>query len=295
MRTFPALTGFAVIMIATSGAFSAEKELFSDVRTGAVFAPSAGSTPTPAVQPGDGKVADTEQLARILGEAGFSAEKGDNGTVSTQAPAAGRSLPVEITISADKGRLTIALLLSVVESESTLTTDKLLALLEANRKHAPASFAYNSELKRFELDRILANEEVTANLLRNAIDGLALVASETESLWQTDAPSKTPPLSPTAELDATTPSLVGQWSATRSKTEAFAIRFKVDNTFDLVYVNSGKQTQSSGKYTVDGVKLTLEGNADFRLAGTLKFSNDQEFQFLLENSALAPLAFKRAK
>ncbi len=293
MRKFFA---FAVIAAATSGALSAEKELFSDVRTGAVFAPSAGSTTTtPAVRPGQGKVRDPEQLGRILGEAGFSAKKEDDRTASTDTVAADRSLPVEIAISEDGIRLTIALLLSVVETESTLTTKKLLALLEANRKHAPASFTYNSEVKRFEINRILANEKITANVLRNAIDGLAQIATETESLWQLDASSKTPTSEPTAEPEMTTPSLVGRWSATRSKTEAFAIQFKADNTFDLVYVNSGKQTKSSGKFSIEGTKLTLEGKASFRLAGTIKSAGDQEFQLLLENSTLAPLVFKRAK
>ena len=294
MRTICALPGLVAIAIAST-AFAAEKELFSDVRAGAVFAPSGESSSTTSISGSEKtKVRDLSQLERVFREAGFSVEKDDNRTLSLKTTAGEWSLPVEITISEDGKQLTVAMFLSVVEMESTLTVRNVLAILEANRKYAPTSFAYNSEQKRFELDRVLPNEKITANVVRNTIDRLANVALETESLWNLNAKTKSSTSSQTAELDATAPSLSGRWSATRSKTEAFAIQFKADNTFDLVYVKSGKQTPSSGKFSLDGRKLTLEGKDGFRLTGTIKLVNDQEFQFLIENSK-SPLVFKRAK
>ncbi len=298
MRKLFALTGCALIVAATSDAISAENSLFSKVRTESVFvSPNNDSqaAPRPRLRQAPQAKVTGDQLVQRLGDAGFTAERGDSRTVSTVASAAGRFLPVQITISEDGSQLTIALLLSTIKSEESITPDKLLSILAVNRKYASASFVYNAELKRFEIDAVLKSEKVSADVLRSTIDRLAKITTETESLWRFEATSKTPPPATTAELGATTPSLAGKWSATRSKSEAFAIQLNADSTFLLVYVNNGQKSQSKGKFTVAGKRLTLEGEGNFRLAGTINSPNSNEFQFRSENSTSAALVFKRAK
>ncbi len=63
----------------------------------------------------------------------------------------------------------------------------------------------------------------------------------------------------------------------------------------LVYVNSSKQNRSTGKYTLSGETLTLEGQQGFRLTGSVKSLKPKEFQFLPQNAAQgSALLFKRA-
>ena len=314
MRKSLAITSLCLIAAVTSLAQADENDLFSSVRTESVFEPSTGAptAPAPARRANplpelEVKISNSGELARKLRLAGLQVEEdSENRMVSTKTKLGQWTFPVLIVISEDGNQLMIALLLSSASSEDQIPKDKLLELLQANRKYAPSSFGYSSKRKRTELYHMLKNQVISGQKLRDEIDRLATIASETASLWSFGTKSQTPASksqTPGTELATTptespktTPSLAGKWVATRSANEAFAIKLNADGTFLLVYVNKGKQTRSNGKFSRNGQQLTLEGSGGVRLSGTVSGQTEKEFQFLPANSAAgtANLVFKRA-
>jgi len=267
MRKSFAFSVFAVVAVASSVAGAAERDLFSNVRADSVFVPSNGAAAaSPAQKATDSRISDGARLAQLLEVAGLNATRDGSRAVVSKTTVAGRAVPVQATISEDQNNVSIAL-----------------------------SFAYRADQKRFEIGQTLLNRSIGSNELRRAVDRLVRVAGETKSLWQIEAPAANNASSDQAERNASTPSLVGKWSAARSKTEAFAVQFNGDNTFVLVYVNGGRQTRSNGKYSVSSSKLTLEGKDGFRLAGSINSPSNSEFRFVPENSTSTGLTFKRAK
>ena len=93
-------------------------------------------------------------------------------------------------------------------------------------------------------------------------------------------------------VDPTAMTLVGKWAAARSKTEAFALQINTDGTFALVTVSGGKTSQSTGKYTLVGNKLTLTDTKGTKIAGTATLRSAKEFKFL-PTGAKSPLTFKK--
>jgi len=60
-----------------------------------------------------------------------------------------------------------------------------------------------------------------------------------------------------------------------------------------VYINDGKQTKSSGKFTVAAGTLTLTGSDGLKLEGNLTLSSDTEFRF--QPKGATELVFAKAK
>ncbi len=288
------------LLIAANSPVSAESSLFSSVRVASVFTqPGNSTTVAPprerSLEPAQLKVTSAGQLSRLLLEAGLESKEIEARVVATKKQLDPWSFPVLVTISEDETRLGIVLLLSAVK-EGQVPADKLLGLLELNRKYAPSNFAYSSQRKRTELYRSIENQAVTGQQLRDEIDRLANLAKETESFWQFESGTASEPTDEAAKPAATTGSLVGRWSAARSDKEAFAVQFQAGGTFTLVYVNQGKQTRSTGTFTIEGQSLTLAGSQGMRLTGTVSGQSDTEFRFLPKNSpsGAAPLTFKKA-
>ena len=302
MRFSLVCTVFGLAMAATSLAFSAENSLFSRVRVDSVFDSSTSPTSSPPGQDSsksiddvEDKLSDAGQLNRMLRNAGFEPKEVGGRAVSAEKKLGDWSFPLVMTITDDEQWLGIVLILGGVEDQKKVATDKLLGLLDANRKYAPTSFAFSSKRKRFELYHLMKNRRLSGRILRDEIDRLAKIATETESLWQQKTGSGKKSTDPQAQTPSTRSTLTGKWSATRSATEAFAIQFNGDGTFVLVYVNSSKQNRSTGKYTLSGETLTLEGQQGFRLTGSVKSLKPKEFQFLPQNAAQgSALLFKRA-
>ena len=298
MKTSFVAIVFGVAIVATSAASADENSLFSKVRVHSVFAPRADSSPaspgstTPSSNVPD-RITDVGQLSRMLGKAGFDATEVGSQVVSTKTQNGTWSFPVLVTISEDESQLGIALLLSTIKDEQQVPASKLLELMNANRRYAPSYFAYSSKRKRTELYRLIKNQSVTSELLRKEINRLAVIARETENLWQFDVSSTpTPDDSTDSKPAAVATSLTGTWTAVRSDKEAFAIRFNADSTFKLIYVKQGQQSKSTGKFTLNGQSLTLVGEGGFRMSGTLSTKSDREFQLTLSNST--SLTFKKA-
>ena len=304
MRRFVTALVFSLAITAGSAVvFSADNSLFSDVRVHAVFTPAKGDSVDTSKRPTENsadtpltKATDAGELSRMLRQAGFEPKEVGSSVVTTKKQAGDWNFPVVLTISDDAEQMGIVLLLSTAKEQQPIPNDKLLGLLEANRKFHPAYFAYSTKHRRFELYRVLKNQQVTSDAIRNEIDRLTQIAQETQDLWNLDSSGSSPKPTQTEPQAKPAGSLVGTWAASRSDQEAFAIQFTADGKFNLVYVNQGKQTKSSGKFTRDGDALTLEGTDGFRLSGTVQAETDKEFRFQLQNSesASASLLFKKA-
>jgi hypothetical protein len=220
------------------------------------------------------------------------------------------------TVSDDQTQLWLSMPLSTVQNDADLPKEKLLALLEATQKHAPFIFHYSTTSKRIELQRVLANRDVTGDAIRTELQDMVELAVKTPEVWRLDAAAATPsttvatatpPASapaagtPAASPPATTTpaasnsagnSLVGTWSAAMSTTEAFALQLKADGAFLLVHVKDKKSTRSQGQFTLQGGSLTLKGSDGTSLSGTLQMQG-AEFDFKPQN-AKQSLRFKKA-
>jgi hypothetical protein len=296
---------FALIMTATTLAVADDNDLFSDVRTNSVFdsavdSDNATKTSKSRLTP----ITNAETLRDVLKSVGFEARVAGNRSATTTKQLDPWTFPVLVTISEDEKSIGIRLGLSVIKDEKLLSTSTLLKLMSASQKHAPAQFAYSAQRQRTELSAFMSGNRLTGQQLRDEINRLAILAKETSAVWvvadtstTTEESSPAEPKAPNVPSASTDggseKSLSGTWSATRSYTEAFAVAFKADGTFNLVYVNSGKQTRTSGKFTISNGSLTLAGSDGVRLAGKLTRVSEKEFRFAPKNTAV--LSFTKAQ
>jgi hypothetical protein len=319
--TLLSLAFFGVLAATSSG--RAEDSLFSHTPINSVFVqPGAGGAGGPAGQNAPPAAAapsprleGAPALAELVGKSGLDAKVVSENVVSTKIQHETWSFPALVTTSDDRRQVILVLLLSVVKDEQSLPAAKLLELMNANRDHAPAFFAYSSKRKRIELYRTLDNNNVAPEQVRGEITRLAEIAAKTQGLWKLEsspAASGTPatgkplaknaapgkPAAPQSGNATAAPAsgnpLVGRWSASRSKTEAFAMQLKADGSFVLVHVNQGKQTRSSGKFTLAGTLLTLAGSDGSKLAGNIGAVSAKDFQFQPTSGKAGSLTFKKA-
>ena len=316
-----------LLLLAAASAGHCEDSLFSHTPINSVFV-QPGANPSmergrgAPTQPREGgepakRLAGAPDLAQLIGQAGLDAKAVSENVVSTKVQHESWSFPALVTTSDDKNQVILILLLSVLKDDQQVPADKLLELMNASRDHAPAFFAYSSKRKRVELYRTLDNQDISPDQLRGEIARLAEGAAQTQDLWKLEAsaPSASPPAGqkpvaasrpqsakPVAtggqSIKSSRPgsanSLVGRWSASRSKTEAFAMQLKADGTFVLVHVNQGKQTRSTGKFTLAGQSLTLAGSDGNKLAGDISPVSEQEFRFQPSGGKAGSLTFKKA-
>lgn len=296
MRHTIAFSGFALMLAISSGVFSAESGLFSEIRSGSVFdsddsvgPPKTSSAPSGSILELESKVTSAAQLSRMLRDAGFKPEDEDEEKrmLTVEVKFGVWTIPVVVMVGADERQVVLILLLTTAKDEDSIPKGKLLEMMEASRKYAPTYFGYSSKHRRMELYHLIPNSRVSGRKLKEELDRLTLIAEETEEMWDLGGSEGT-----TAPAS---PSLVGKWAASRSKTEAFAIQFKADEKFVLVYINNGQQSRSKGTYSLESGKLTMVGDDGFRLAGTIDSSSGEQFRFKPEKSNSGSLLFKRAK
>jgi hypothetical protein len=293
MRT--TITLSVLCLLASASASFASEGLFSRVSSSSVYG-STSTNPvlrseTPSALLGSASLSDT------LKKAGLAPEKVSDEVISVKIERGGWSLPVLLTLSEDRGRIRMVMLLSTLKESQQLTVQKLTELLEANRTSANSTyFAYSTKRRRVELHRAIENRSITAGKLRGQLDTLGAFAEKSRVLWKIDTQSTTIDESPSSSSTEKSPSLVGKWAAARSKTVAFALQLKADSSFALVTVSGGKTNKSTGKYTLVDKRLTLVDSKGSQLAGAVKLVSASEFVFTPENSstAKAGLRFKRA-
>jgi len=314
-----------ILILAAAGLVRAEDSLFSAVPIDSVFSQSGASSSqqpqTPVEQPK--RLFGAARLGEMLRDAGYEPAEFSPLIVSTKMQIDQVTIPVVLTLSADQSQLEVMLLLGSAKDEKQLPADKLLTLLAANRQHAPAYFSYSEKNKRTELHRELSNQGMSSEVLKAELTKLNTIAKETQAAWNIDvsisnavaqAPAQQPapsaqaqpaPAQSQAPAPATAPAvtapavnsaLVGRWSAAKSDKEAFAMLLGTDGAFVLVHVNNGKQTRTTGKFTLSGQTLSLVSSDGTRSAGTVSIQSAKQFQFLPQGvtNNTAALTFKKA-
>jgi hypothetical protein len=308
-------------------------DLFSRVQINSVFSQtrSTANSPNNGQFPPEGaerrqKVLNIGQLVDLLRDGGLTGQADGDTSVALELPHARGPFPVVIGLSEDREQLVVLMLLSQLDAQQTLSTDRLLGLLAANKEHRPVMFSYSDSRKRIELVLSLTNQEISGRLLRDEMQRLAAIADSTASLWeiapangaiaaqpapqatapqatapQAAAPSATaaaprqvPAAAPTQVAAAAAAGLVGRWSAARTASEAFAILLNNDGTFTLVYVKDGKQSQSKGQYSIASGQLVLTTAEGAKFSGNLTNVTSKSFDFNPSGSTAGKLTFQRA-
>jgi hypothetical protein len=310
---------FAVgLQLVASNVFAVQEEdsLFSSVDATAAFDSDDDEEkngPASSVTNRERRLISTNDLIRTLQEGNFEASAIGTRAVATKKQIASWQFPVLVTLSENERDVTIVLGLRRVSDLQKVPAARLLQLLETNEKSGGTSYAFNRERNRLELFSLLENSGISGQTLRDEINRLAILARDTESLWNLEeaaggaaenssAPEtagatkivesqntqiQTKPVQPTSPATPEVPvtvavpatSLHGKWSSSRSTTDAFAILLNADNTFVLVSVTGAKQAKSTGKFTFLSNQLTLEGSDGSRLGGTISLVSDSEFRF----------------
>jgi hypothetical protein len=308
-------------------------DLFSRVQINSVFSQTGGTANSPnnGQLPPEGaerrqKVLNIGQLVDLLRDGGLTGQADGDTSVALELPHARGPFPVVIGLSEDREQLVVLMLLSQLDAQQTLSTERLLGLLAANKEHRPVMFSYSDGRKRIELVLSLTNQEISGRLLRDELQRLAAIADSTASLWeiapasgaiaaqpapQAAAPQATAPLAaapsataaaprqvpaaaPTQVTAAAAAGLVGRWSAARTASEAFAILLNNDGTFTLVYVKDGKQSQSKGQYSIASGQLVLTTAEGAKFSGNLTNVTSKSFDFNPSGSTAGKLTFQRA-
>ncbi|MEZ6122222.1 MAG: hypothetical protein R3C49_03475 [Planctomycetaceae bacterium] len=289
-------------------------DLFSTIRNGSVFQSESSNSASGVPE----RITSGEQLRDMLQTAGFTAKLENSRQVTTEKVLDPWTLPVLVEISDDETQVSILLGLNVIDDvDRQLPADRLLKLMAASSQYAPAMFVYSSDRERTELRLTMKNQDLSGQFLRDEINRLAVIARDTSETWSLPkpavddtpevakpntetptqasaaAPAATPPATAqSAAPESAPPTLTGRWSAARSDKEAFAIEFLADSRFNLVYVNNGTQTKSSGSFSVTQSNLALTGSDGIKLQGTFATISPTRFRF--EPSGSDALEFQKA-
>ncbi len=238
----------------------------------------------------------------MLQQAGLETTELSTQVISVKVVRDNWSIPVLFTISEDREQIRMVMLLSTLGEKQTLSAERLAGLLNANRETDRATFAYSTNRRRIELHRVLDNRSMTSDKLLRETNELAEIAEKSQDLWVIDTKSTTYEVAD-AKPEAAVPaaasqsiSLVGTWSAARSKTQAFALQINADGSFNMVTASGGKNAKSTGKYTLSGSTLTLVDTKGTRLSGRVEQTSSKEFKFSPAGSkdASTGVTFKRA-
>jgi len=301
---------------------AAADDLFSSIPIDTVFTPpSADAKSTPArsdekaerVQ----RVLNITQLTDILRDAGLEPEA-DEAAVLVKLQQSRWTFPIVLGLDEQREQIVMLVRLADFTGKPALSSDRLLALLGASRELRPAFFSYSEKNKRVELMMSLDNDSISPRLMREELRRLAQMAENTASLWEVTAANNVAATTPAANAAGGKPagqnitintnsarqnaaapaaasaasSLLGKWSAARSEKEAFAIQLNSDSTFVLVYVKDGKQSRSSGQFTLAGGQLTLTGSDGTKFSGSVGGVTAKTFEFTPPNTA--KLTFQKA-
>jgi uncharacterized protein (TIGR03066 family) len=265
-----------------------------------------------AVRPGEvdqgQKAMSLNRVIELLREANLEAVAEGENAATLQLPHSRFTFPVAISLDQDREKVRLELLLTDLNSKS-LSPERLMGLLASNLEIQPAFFTFSDKRKRMELVGSVAFGQANAQSLRDELSRLSGIAEGTASLWEsTDAAptsggtnlaaatggnvAASPP-APAPRIN-TNGNLVGKWSASRSQTEAFAMQLNTDGSFVLVFVKDGKQSKSSGKFTLGGNLLTLTTSDGGKFSGEIGNVNARSFEFTPQGGRASKLTFQKA-
>lgn len=280
-------------------------------------APSFLAPAAPAMEAPAGTKLALPQIADLLGTAGFEPQKDGEYIVVARVAFDKWKFPVAITLSGDGERVHMSMMLARYDQKMP-TADKMLALLASNRTHAPAFFSYSDDRKQMELLSSVPNDRPTLEAIKAELERMGTIAGKTITLWEPNLPpgavtngqvpnntqapnngqiannSTVAPTNPQPS-GQTGPVLTGKWAAARSQTEAFALLLNQDSTFTLVYVNNGKQSRSTGRFTLDNNQLSLNADTGARIAGNFSMTTENTFELIPGTNPASKLTFNRAR
>ena len=271
----------------------------------------------PAVRPGEpdpsGKPITLARVVELLAEAGLDATIDGENAATLKMQHNRFSFPIAISLDADREKVKLEMVLTDLEGQPAPASERLMGLLAANMDFQPMFFSLDSKRKRIELVSGVANFQVSGQSLRDELGKMAAIAESTVTLWETtgsaapttntSTPSNQPVVNnlaapQTAQASppaaASNSNFVGKWAASRSKTEAFAMQLNQDGSFVLVYVKDGKQSRSTGKFTVGGSQLILTTSDGGKFSGQVSNQTARSFDFTPPSTKATKLTFQRA-
>jgi hypothetical protein len=265
-----------------------------------VAPPSTGQQPQQPSQPqqtvptAPAEKATIDQVESLLRESGLEVKDLDNGVLGVKVKSGTLEIPMLASLSPDKSNIWLIMILKTVDSTSDMTPNRLMGLMEANQKYGPAFFTFSRQTKQIQLRRAVSNHNMTASHLKLQIDIMALVVTQTTSLWSGQAASQTTPSESKSQPQSPAVSReVGRWVVELKNGGGFALLLNADGSFVLMHRKpDGTADTSRGTYTLADGKLTLKISGEPDLVGKVTFSTNNEFKFVVGNGS--GLNFKRA-
>ena len=258
------------------------------------------------------------RVVELLEEAGLTATIDGENAATLQLKHNRFTFPIAISLDADREKVRLQMQLTDLNGQPALASERLLGLLATNLDFQPMFFSFSDKRKRIELVSGVANVQTSAESLRDELSKMAAIAESTANLWETNAAGAAPAApaisapgidkanqpvvnnqAAPAQAPAQTPAsgasnFVGKWSASRSQTEAFAMQLNNDGSFVLVFVKDGKQSKSSGKFTLGGNQLVLTTSDGGKFTGQVANLTAKSFEFTPVGGKSSKLTFQRA-
>ncbi len=303
-------------------AFAAD-DLFSEIALDSPFQKTASKDPDGKSNPGTiVRITGLATLSKSLRAAGFSPVKRD-GRVLVETKQGEWKLPLYLSVAADQDQLRIELPVVTVDGDSSLDASGVLELLQANDSDKRLYFSYSKANGTIRLRHAISSRSVSPDQLKKTIEMMTNFAAEHADVWSqfklaspkvvakvsspgTAAATTTKPKTLVKATSSTSstpktvsqPSLVGLWSASITNGEAFAIRIQGDNRFQLVHMKAGKANVSHGTASKVGNQLTLKGDENVTIVGTVAQQTSEAFQLNIngpDGKIALVMKFKRSK
>ena len=282
---------------------------------GGAFQAGRPGEPDPSAKP-----VTLTRVVELLEEAGLTATIDGENAATLQLKHNRFNFPIAISLDADREKVRLQMQLTDLNGQPAIASERLLGLLATNMDFQPMFFSFSDKRKRIELVSSVANAQTSAESLRDELSKMAAIAESTANLWETTAagaaaapavtapnvtaPSTQPVINNQAapsQLNAQTQpqsagasNFVGKWSAARSQSEAFAMQLNTDGSFVLVFVKDGKQSKSSGKFTLGGNQLILTTSDGGKFTGQVANLTAKSFEFTPVGGKASKLTFQRA-
>ena len=252
----------AAMICLSSSSFASDEDLFSDFSARAVFDSTKGTeSDSPGKTSSPKRITRAEDLRELLKAGGFEAKVSGSRVATSNKRLEPWTFPILSVLSEDEATISVVLgLASVKDVDKELTSARLLKMMQVSQNNAPMIFVYNADRERVEVSMTIQNLNITGQMLRDAINRMAVTAKNNSDMWanaeqkaatkpstSTPTPPGNRPISSQKPVSSTS-QLKGKWAAARSDKEAFGVEFTADGKFNLVYINNGQQSKSSGTF-----------------------------------------------
>ncbi|MFG0265620.1 MAG: hypothetical protein ACF8AM_10785 [Rhodopirellula sp. JB055] len=286
----------------------ADDELFSKVAIDSVFTTasskqtSESSSPSISIEVGSPKVEtidDLDELFLLAKEIDDEAVR-EFGAIRLVSRSDKWSFSTRMTIQGDLPKVVFEMALVTLD-ESPIENERAiwLSLMEAGQASRARFFGINREAAeegkqgQLVLRSTISAVGLTTESLRSKLQSLSQFAVENSSVW---SQFRAKPTENRATAAVKEFSLAGQWLATPVSGEAYAIDLKAasngSGAFQLVHVKDSKSTVSSGKYSLEDGKFSLEAESGKPLVFPLTWSDADQFELEI---GTVKVNFKRQK